>query len=196
MAEPEARKVHPGVMALARETGFSSSYVSNLRQAGKSSDEIRQYAVEQGRMTRAAYDKIVKREKSETQPPEPQEPAPQEHQPDALDAAIELHESNRTLSEMRALKEKALWEKTELANAVARGELLPVAVVIPSLARGLAEFRDSILCAPGELADRLALETDPAQIRIIMDERLRQSLRILERLKEEWEQPLSNHAAA
>jgi hypothetical protein len=116
------------------------------------------------------------------QKPAPQEP---EAQLGALDAAIQFQVS-KTLAEMGALRERALWERTELNNAVARGELLPASEVFIHGSRCFGGFRDSLLAIPGELQDRLAHETDPAVIRTILTERLYLALRFIEEFRDAY----------
>jgi len=194
--KPVIRKFYRGAKDLARETGFSPQLVSQKFHQGWSPEQIRQYAVQQGRMSKEAYEASKKAAKKEQrEEPKPSKKDEKQEADPEIAAAVAAHEESKGLAAAKRRREVAQAEKIEMENAVRRGDLVPTGQIVPSLMRCHAAFRDALLAIPGELADRLAMETDPAVVRKLLDDRHRQALRHFETLRDIWEAPLANAVA-
>lgn len=151
MKKPQLPKnvTNVGVMALARETGLSGAAVSAKMKAGQSPEQIRADAARrQGRAPTTQ-----KPGKAPGRPPLASE----------YDLVVAGRQRLDELDSAKLRRAQALAERSELENALKRGELIPVAYVRTWASRILTEGRDLLLTGPSELADGLAAETDPLQ---------------------------------
>jgi hypothetical protein len=161
MSDPVTKHVvNVGVNALAREVGLSPQAISKKLLAGKTPDQIRQEA-EQRRGT-APGKKSAPSKKPSTAPGRPPST------PAEYDLIREGRERIGALDDAKLRRAKALAERSEIENALRRGELIPVAYVRTWGSRFLTDARDTLMTGPSELADTLAAETDPLKTAAIM----------------------------
>jgi hypothetical protein len=167
--------VNVGVMALARETGFSASAVSQKLKDGQTPDEIRAAgARKQGRNPSKTPQKRTSR--GAGRPPLASE----------YDLVVKGRERYDALDSAKLRRAQALAERSELENALKRGELIPVAYVRQWASRFLTDGRDMMLTGPSELADALAAETDPLKTAEILRRWLERVLGKFQSLDRLW----------
>jgi hypothetical protein len=160
--------VNVGVNALARECGVSPTTVSNKLRAGKTPDQIRQEAQQKRGGSRPR-----------TAPGRP----PVGHEYDLL---IKGRERVGAMDEAKLRRARALAERSEIENALRRGELIPVAYVRTWASRFLTDARDTLLTGPSELADTLAAETDPLKTAAILRAWLERVMAKFQQLDQLW----------
>ena len=151
MSQPK-RMVNVGVAALAREVGLSQTTISKKLNAGMTPDQIRQEHIQKQpfRGTKAA--------KKPRKIPTPNE----------YDLIVKGRERINQLDDMKYRRAKALAERSELDNALRRGELIPVTYVRRWGSRFLTDARDTLMTGPSELQDALAAEADPVKCAALM----------------------------
>ena len=144
--------VNVGVNALAREVGLSATTVSKKLRQGKTPEQIRQEAAQR----RGAAPS------SGTAPGRPPGSSSE------YDLVIQGRERTSALDDAKLRRARALAERSELDNALRRGELMPVSYIRMWGSRFLTDARDTLMTGPSELADMLAAETDPLKTAAIM----------------------------
>jgi hypothetical protein len=170
MKKPEVTQhvVNVGVNALARECGVSPTTVSNKLRAGKTPDQIRQEAARRGGS------------RPRTAPGRPAKT------PGEYDLLMKGREQTSAMDDAKLRRARALAERSEIENALRRGELIPVAYVRTWASRFLTDGRDEIMKAPGELADILAAENDPLKVSAILRTWLERVMAKFQQLEQLW----------
>ena len=87
--------------------------------------------------------------------------------------------AGETKWEAECRKERALADLRELELATKRGEFVEAEKVNAWIAGMIIKARDVLLRMPAELQDRLAQESDPANVRQLLDEEIRRALNCL-----------------
>lgn len=138
----------PTATSLATELGVSVSIVSQKRNRGKTDDEIRKEAV----VWKEKQARIAGKDTAE------------------LEGGLE------SFHMAQARKERALADKHQIDVAVKLGELVSVAEVNAFVSQNIVAARDILSKISPELADRLAPETNPVTIRMLIDTEVHRAL--------------------
>jgi hypothetical protein len=88
--------------------------------------------------------------------------------PSEYDLVIKGRARYDDLEDAKLRRAKALAERQELENMLRRDELVPVAYMRTWGSRFLTDARDTLLTGPSELADTLAVESDPLKTAAIL----------------------------
>jgi hypothetical protein len=181
MKKPPVKQVmNVGVMALARETGYSPAVVSRKMRDGQTPDQIRKSAAQ----------------RKGTPPPNSKGPGRPASTKSEYDLILQGRERVDALEEAKLRRAQALAERQEIENLLRRGELVPVAHVRRWASRLLIEARDELLRTPSELADTLAAETDAVKVLAILRTAQERALTKLEQLDCIWQGTLDQPQVA
>jgi hypothetical protein len=164
------RVVHVGVAALARETGYSNTTVSQKLTEGKTPDQIRRDAAKRGKMVL----------------PRSQGPGRAPASKSEYDLVAESRARGDAIDDAKLRRAQALAEHQELENMLRRGELMPVSYVRLWATRFLIDGRDELLKAPSELADGLAAESSPLKTAEILRGWVERAMAKFEQLDQLW----------
>jgi hypothetical protein len=136
--------------AIARATGKSRQYISQLKKRGLSNASIL------AKLTAPRFTPVPTVTKT-------------------------THADGRPISLHQAQTRNvlALAQKNEMAIAAARADLVPAAKVAAYYGAKIVAARDILIGISGELADKIAIESDPAKIAVLIDDEHRRVLDIL-----------------
>lgn len=132
--QPQQLLTNKGVSEIARAAGCSTSTVSNKLKRGKTREQIIQEAQDY-------------RDQQANQPPK-----------------LVTPEDGESFANAERRKEIAWANLRELELATKSGELVPVAEINAWMAGCIVEARNILIRIAPELRDKLAIETDPAEI--------------------------------
>jgi hypothetical protein len=164
------------VNALARETGLPKQTVSERMRKGQTVDQIRIYAAALGRSPKNGFPHVV------APPGSPESP----EAAGAYELIVRGRQRLEAIDDAKLRRARALAERSELENALRRGELMPVSYIRTWGSRFLTDARDTLLTGPSELADVLAAETDPLKTAAILRNWLERVMAKLHQLDQLW----------
>jgi hypothetical protein len=160
-----------GVAELSRQTGFQSTYISRLLKAGETPEKIKARAIRAGKQPtkpnfvgRSILDRLAE------SPAGKLASKPGRHQAKSSPDDVRL-----AFLAAQIRKETAIAEQREIELAVSRGELIPTYQVQTCVTNAFSAIRD-ITLRVGELADRLAIESDPHKCRAMIVEEVTRAL--------------------
>jgi hypothetical protein len=189
-AMPRKKTRNHGVNALARIVGLTPMAISYKMDAGMTKEEIltewraktgqpepRKVEVN-GRVVSGGY---VPGRKPAAVIANPKISKPVEVLVDMglVDDEESVESAPLNLRQAQARNQFALAQMHELELAEKRNELVVVSRYMKNFGDMVIRAREAFLRIPGELADRLAVETNPGKITRLLDDELRQVLDIL-----------------
>jgi hypothetical protein len=181
--------VNLGVLALARETGYTAATVSTRLKKGHTPDQIRADAKRKG-LTARAHGPLAKRKRGSRGPGTPPNGKTE------YDLVIESRNRGDALEQAKLRRAEALAERQEIENMLRRGELVPVAYMRTWGVRFLVAARDELLKGPSELADALAAEDDPLKTGAVLRGWVDRTIAKFEQLEELWKGSLEESQVA